>query len=48
MQIKTLIYYKWHNKKQKNANFFVKILKNHGIGRLFYRKSIENIELNET
>ena len=32
-------------KKQKNANFFVKTLKNHGRGRLFYRESIENIEL---
>ena len=32
-------------KKQKNANFFVKTLKNHGRGRLFSRESIENIEL---
>ena len=45
MQIKNLIYYKWHNKKQKNANFFVKTLKNHGRWRLFSKESIENIKI---
>ena len=45
IKIKNLIYYKWHNKKQKNANFFVKTLKNDGRGQLFSRESIENIEL---
>ena len=32
-------------KKQKNANFFVKTLKNHGRGRLFSKESIENIKI---
>jgi len=41
MQIKNLTYYKWHNKKQKNENFFVKILKKHGMGQLFSKEIIE-------
>jgi len=32
-------------KKQKNANFFVKTLKNHWRGRLFSIESIENIKI---
>jgi len=32
-------------KKQKNANFFDKTLKNHGRWRLFSKESIENIKI---